>query len=383
MRRTIPGRMRVIAITGTSGKTTTAWLTAAVLAEAGMRVGVLSDLGCLGPDDHAAIASDYRSAGSLARWLDRLAVAGCSHAIVEVSGRMLAHQALADVACDTLVVTNMAGGGRGPRRARLAAASQAVTTLEPGGCLVSGCDREAEAFFRPLLPVGGTMLAAGLHERCAVTATAVEGSLFGRTVLASWGGCLVPLSVGPPVVPYIRDCLLAAAVGGHYGVALESCVRGIEAAGSVPGRMERLDRGQDAAVFIDSPTSRHALAATLKSLRRLTRGRLAVIAEEPLVARLGRVGFGPLVSRYCDTCVVAPATVLADEPTETDVAAYARIDRTLESLGTGDCCLLLGGIGPDGRPARSAAGRFPLVALADAWLQLAFDPADPSRRRAA
>ena len=38
-------RMRVIAVTGTSGKTTTAWLTAAVLSEGGARVGVLSDLG--------------------------------------------------------------------------------------------------------------------------------------------------------------------------------------------------------------------------------------------------------------------------------------------------------------------------------------------------
>ena len=45
------GGMKLIAITGTSGKTTTAWLTAAVLAEAGLRVGVLSDLGCLDADE--------------------------------------------------------------------------------------------------------------------------------------------------------------------------------------------------------------------------------------------------------------------------------------------------------------------------------------------
>ncbi len=381
MRRTIPGRMRVIAVTGSSGKTTTAWLTAAALTEAGLQVGVLSDLGCLGPDDHAARVSDYRSPAGLTHWLARLRAAGSSHAIVEVSRRMLLQETLAGVACDTVVVTNLAG--RRPRRVPPAWATRAVTMLAAGGCLISGCDPADEALLQARLPAGGTVIAAGLHERCEVTATAVEGSLFGRTVLASRGGCLVPLSVDSPVVPFIRDCLLAAAVGGRYGVALESCVRGIEAAGSVPGRMERLDRGQDAAVFIDSPTTCHALAATLASLRRLTPGRLAVIAEEPLVARLGRAGFGPLVARHCDACVVAPATVLADEPAEADVAAYARIDRTLESLGTGDCCLLLGGIGPGGRPARHAHGRYPLVALADAWLQLALDPADPSRRRAA
>ena len=87
--------MRVIAVAGTSGKTTTVWLTAAVLAEAGHRVGVLSDLGCLGPDDAEPVAAEITSPAALARALAGLAAAGCSHAIVEVSSRMLAAQATA------------------------------------------------------------------------------------------------------------------------------------------------------------------------------------------------------------------------------------------------------------------------------------------------
>jgi hypothetical protein len=47
-----------------------------------------------------------------------------------------------------------------------------------------------------------------------------------------------------------------------------------------------IDRGQDHAAFVDHPTSGHALAATLASLRRLTPGRLVVLAEEAAVARL-------------------------------------------------------------------------------------------------
>ncbi|NCX98150.1 MAG: hypothetical protein EBX35_06150, partial [Planctomycetia bacterium] len=104
--------MRVIAITGTSGKTTTSWLSAAALAEAGHQVGLLSDLGCLAPGDREPVASAYGSRFGLAVWLGRLAEAGCSHAVVEVSSGMIAGDLLADVQLDTLVVTNHAPGRR-------------------------------------------------------------------------------------------------------------------------------------------------------------------------------------------------------------------------------------------------------------------------------
>jgi len=71
--------------------------------------------------------------------------------------------------------------------------------------------------------------------------------------------------------------------------------------------------------------------------------------------------------------------IQADEPGEEDVAAYARIDRLLDSLRADDCCLLLGRASPRRRPS----SHFPLVSLVDAWLQLALDPSDPCRRQAA
>ncbi len=377
--------MRVIGITGTSGKTTTSWLAAAALAEAGHEVGVLSDLGCLAPGDRQPVASTYGSRLGLAAWLGQLAEAGCSHAVVEVSSAMLAHDLLADVELDTLVVTNDVTGrlaARGSRRRAPGAPATAVAALQPGGVLVTGCDATARERLEQRLPAGCHVVTAGLADTCDMQAAAVEGNLFGRTVLVSSGGQLAPLTLGTPVVSFVRDSLLAAAVAGRYGIPLEVALRGIESAGGVPGRVERLDVGQDAALFLDAPTSGHALATTLASLRRLTRGRLVVIAEEPLVERIGGGRFGPLVARHCDGCIVAPATVLADDPADADVAAYARIDRLLESLGPDDCGLVLGGVGRSGTRPPAPAGRFPLAMLVRAWLQIAQAPA-PADRRAA
>lgn len=377
--------MRVIAVAGTSGKTTTAWLTAAVLAEAGLNVGVLSDLGCLGPDDKRPVAAPYASPRRFGGWLERLAAAGCSHAVVELPSGMPASSLPADVAFDTVVVTNLAdhqpaSSGRG--RSGRSAAVRAVRSLGPDGVLVTGCGPARANQLAGRLPPGCRLTTAGLADECDVRATAVEGGLFGRTVVVSAGRQLTPLAVGTPTVSFIRDGLLAAAVGGRYGIPLEVAIRAIESAGNVPGRMERIDLGQDTPLFLDGPTSPHALGGTLASLRRLTRGRLAVIAEEPLVNRIGNGPFDALVSRHCDACVIAPRTVLADDPADADIAAYARIDRLLDSLGPDDCGLVLGGVGRPGTPPCSPPGRFPLAMLVDAWLQISQAPAAPGRRAA-
>jgi UDP-N-acetylmuramoyl-L-alanyl-D-glutamate--2,6-diaminopimelate ligase len=372
--------MRVIAVAGTSGKTTTAWLTAAVLAEAGLNVGVLSDLGCLGPDDTRPVAAPYASPRRLSGWLARLADAGCSHAVVELPHGMPASRLPADLAFDTVVVTNLAD--RRPASSGRSTAVRAVRSLGPDGVLVTGCAQARANQVAERLPPGCRLTTTGLANACDVRATAVEGGLFGRTVVVSAGRQLTPLAAGTPTISFIRDCLLAAAVGGRYGIPLEVAIRGIESAGIVPGRMERIDLGQDTPLFLDGPTSPHALGGTLASLRRLTRGRLAVIAEEPLVNRIGNGLFDALVSRHCDACVIAPRTVLADDPADADIAAYARIDRLLDSLGPDDCGLVLGGVGRPGTPPCSPPGRFPLAMLVDAWLQISQAPAAPGRRAA-
>lgn len=362
-------RLRVIAVSGTSGKTATSWLAAAALAEAGLRVGVLSDLGCVSADDAVPEDDDHSRPTVLAGWLARLADEGCSHAVVEVSDDMLAARALAGVRCDTVVVTNHAAGRRTTPDggAALRIARRAIESLAPGGCLVTGLDAEGRRRILAGASPPASLLTAGLTTDHDVWARPVEASLWGRTFLLGRGGQRVPVAVDTPVRPFVRSGVLAAAVAARYGVPLDRAARGLEAVGAVPGRMERIDCGQDAAVFLDSPRTGHALAAALGSLRRLTRGRLVVMAERPLARRLGGSLFGRLVGRWCDQCELVPDRILdvvADAPV---LEAYARIDGLMSGLRRGDCLLVAG------RRQRGCVrpDRFPLAALVRGWLRLA------------
>jgi UDP-N-acetylmuramoyl-L-alanyl-D-glutamate--2,6-diaminopimelate ligase len=381
--------LKVVAVAGTSGKTTTAWLAASVLAEAGLRVGVLSGLGCLDAESTVPEPADLDRPEVLAAWLRRLAVSGCTHAVVEVSSRMLADRALAGITCGTVVATSLATAhleAHGTRAAYEEITGRMLDSLGPDGCLVFNAD---DARLRRLARRhAGPSMAVALRRSADVTAVPVERSLHGQTVLVMAAGHTAAVTVVAPTASFVRDSLLAAAIGLRNRVPLERVCRGIEAAGGVPGRLERIDRGQDAAVFVDHAPTGHALAATLSSLRRLTPGRLLLVAEEPVAAAIDPAArFALRAARWCDETLVVPTTVLDDHADGMAVAAYARLDRLLSHAGAGDCVLVLGrppaGGGMPGDPDDpgdpAAAGV--LATLVDGWLQVAH-PSTWGRRAA-
>lgn len=383
-------RLRVIAITGTAGKTTSAWLTASVLAEGGLHVGVLSDLGCLDGDGGAPADSEYRSPLGLAGWLGRCAATGCSHVIVEVTSAMLAAETLAGVPCDTVVVTNLGRAHldrHGSARAYRAITGRIVDALDDRGALVVDLD-DPRAARLAARRGGGRVVPVGLRRQGTLGAVPLERGLDGQTFLLRHAGDSAVVSVATPVASYVRDSLAAAAVGLRAGLPLSVVARGLEAAGAIPGRLDRICRGQDAHVFADCPTSGRALATTLAGLRRLTRGRLCLLVEEPALRRFGDPRrFHDRAARWCDECLTVPADVLDAEAGSRPLAAYARIDRLLAGLGAGDCVLVVGrplqGGGDPGDPDPGEP-RMPLAVLVDAWMQLAHPAAAPfPGRRAA
>jgi UDP-N-acetylmuramoyl-L-alanyl-D-glutamate--2,6-diaminopimelate ligase len=62
-----------------------------------------------------------------------------------------------------------------------------------------------------------------------------------------------------------------------YGIDLTTVVRGLESVGHVPGRLERIERGQPFGVFVDFAHTPDALTQVLAALRQVTAGRLICV----------------------------------------------------------------------------------------------------------
>ena len=267
-------RLKVIGVSGSRGKTSVAWLLAAIFEQAGIRAGLLSSLGYCDSEQTAPAAGSTPSATTLASWLARMEAAGCSHAVVEVSSHALAQRRLAGIEFDVACVTNV-------RREQVGYHGSLTNYRTVMGRLFEQLRGEGLVALNTDDPASGSSSTASRaprsrgrpgklrrdhrldHRRLPSEQTFLLGQAPTRFPLAR------PLG-GPPR----PELPLAAAVGLGYGLPLPTIVRGLEAVNRLPGRLERLECGQPFATYVDEGRSPGDLATSLRAVREAAPGRL-------------------------------------------------------------------------------------------------------------
>ncbi len=271
-------RLKVIGVTGTNGKTTTTALIASVLAAGGHRAGTIGTLGVTDGYLWEPTTLTTPSPQALATWLTRMEIAGCSHAVMEVSSHALSQARVAGIEFDAGCVTNV-------RQDHLdyhhtlenyaSAKAKLFDHLRPRGLVVLNSDDPRSRSFVSL--VKGPLLTVSLAGEAELTAQVVERTRSEQTFLLTAGRDTSPVRTSLVGDHNIYNCLQAAAIGLAYGLSLETVVRGLEAVEVVAGRLERIECGQPFGVFVDYAHTPHALAAALDTLRTITTGRLICV----------------------------------------------------------------------------------------------------------
>lgn len=299
--------LRVVGVTGTSGKTSTALLAASVLGQGDHSCGFIGSLGYTDGQVMAPATDTTPPPPVLARWLARMVAGGCSHAIVEVSCRALAEARVAGIAFDSVCVTNVRRSDQfdsqvdyRKTKARL------LEHLAPDGVVVLNADDPVAASW--LSHIDGPALTVGLDVEAELTATVVDRCASEQTFLLTSGSETIPVRTRIIGDQHVSNCLVATALGLVYGVDLAAAVRGLEAVQRLPGRMERIDCGQPFGVVVDVADTPDTLATTLTALREVTRERLLCVlgAGSHPTARAA-AAFGPVVERLADLAVVTRA----------------------------------------------------------------------------
>lgn len=271
-------RLKVIGVTGTAGKTTTAVLIDSVLTAAGFRVGSLNGLLNFDGLQAEAPSTDDPSSDVLARSLARMEANGCQYAVVEVCSLALSQRRLAGMTLNSACITNVGRDHlehhatvRNYRQIK----ARLFSYLKDGGAAVLNLDDSASAEY--LKAVDCPALTVAMVNNADVTAVVVERLRSEQTFLLSAGSEAVPVRTRIVGDQHVYNCLNAAAIALLYGVPLTTIARGLERVESIPGRMERLECGQPFGVFVDQAQSPRALAAVLESLREVTEGKLICV----------------------------------------------------------------------------------------------------------
>ena len=272
-------RLRVIGITGTSGKTTTTYLVEAGLRAAGRVAGLIGTVGIRidGRDLPSSLTTP--EAPALQALLATMVERGVDTVVMEVSSHALS---LGRV--DALRFA--AGGFTNLSRDHLDFHPTMDDYLDAKARLFQpDSHNHAELSVVCVDDDWGRQMAARAADPVTVsttgdadwTVTGIEADRGGQQFIAVGpDGARHALRIGLPGGYNIANALLAVALLDAVGVTPEQSAPGLATA-TVPGRLQPIDRGQDFLALVDYAHKPGALEAVLQTLRPQTRGRLAVV----------------------------------------------------------------------------------------------------------
>jgi UDP-N-acetylmuramoyl-L-alanyl-D-glutamate--2,6-diaminopimelate ligase len=318
----------VAAVTGTNGKTTTAYLLWSILEAAGERPGLLTNI-------ERRVGREVREVGlntpesiDLQRLFREMLDAGNRACVMEATSMASVKGRLDGTRFAVLVFTNLTQDHLDfhgtmdeyfeAKRRLFGQARRAVVNVgdEYGARLASEIP--------DAIPFHPDDALAGIHLR-----------LRGRF--------------------NVENALAAAAAARALGVGEEEIKAGLESVESVPGRFEDVDEGQPFTVLVDYAHTPGALETALEAARALARGRvLCVFGAGGDRDRAKRPLMGQVVTEVADL-----ALVTSDNPRSEDPAAIAAevvdgldleveldrrraIERMLEAARDGDVVVIAG-----------------------------------------
>jgi len=352
--------VKTIGITGTNGKTTTAALTASVLNAGGASVATSGTLGQFDGFDRTDTTHTTPPSPMLANWLARSAANGCSHAVMEVSSHALSQRRTAGIEYDAACFTNFRHDHldyHNTLESYHRTKKRLLEQVSPDGLVVLNAD---DPVCRELLEeIDNPALTIGMQHPAEITATVLERSVSEQTFLLSIDSENAVVRTEMIGDHHIYNCLSAAALGFAYGIDLPTIVRGLELAGQVPGRLQRIECGQPFSVFVDYCHTPDAMQVVLSTLRQVTQGRLICVfgaggdrdrAKRPEMARA--------TDQIADQMILTsdnPRTedvlqiindlcqgLREDSPVEIELDRAAAIGRALGEAEEGDTVLIAG-----------------------------------------
>jgi UDP-N-acetylmuramoyl-L-alanyl-D-glutamate--2,6-diaminopimelate ligase len=301
-------QLRVVGVVGDAGKSTVIALLESILAQAGCHVGVLSSIHSYDGQSFGFGTSEVMSPAALASRLAHMDAAGCTHALIEISSQALCQEKLAGVELDTVVATRVDATRLDVHHTvqnYRDAQARVFNLLSLGGLAVVDADDPVAC--RWLATLDAASLTYGLDDKAQITADIVERNAC-ETVFVLVAGC-ESAAVRTTIVgdAHVANCLAAAAVALSHGVDLTTIAAGLEAVDRLPARMERIDCGQDFAVFVDAAKTAPALRATLRSARQLAAGRVICVLGDVPTAPAEATVVRSIVAKLADLTIVTDA----------------------------------------------------------------------------
>jgi UDP-N-acetylmuramoyl-L-alanyl-D-glutamate--2,6-diaminopimelate ligase len=378
-------QLEVVGITGSKGKTTTTFLTAAALEASGEQVGFLSTVDFKIGDRQWSNDTRQSTPESLEvqAMLRQMVDAGCHYAVVESTSHGLSRRwnRLGDCAYDIALITNVThehldyhGSVEQYRQDkaelfRLMAASPrekqiAGQIIQPRKVAIVNADDPHAQLYRDSAGPGVVQLSYAIHAPADVRASQIESTSRGLRFVAETPSGSYRLNLQLVGTFYVYNVLAALSVCIARGIDLAAAIARLEAISGISGRMDQVSQGQPFSVLVDYAHNPDSFEQVMGMMRPLAEGRLiAVFGSAGERDRSKRSIQGAIAARWCDLLYLTDEDPRGEDPQAilNEIAAGAQaegkqigvdcfliadrraaIRAALETALSGDVVLLLG-----------------------------------------
>ena len=304
-------QLRVVGITGTNGKTTTAFLVREILERAGIQTGLLGTVKQVVGGVEEEVERTTPEAIDLQATFRRMLEAGDRACAIEVSSHALTLHRADAIDFEVALFTNLTQDHLDfhADMEDYFRAKRKLFEAGPGTAVVNVDD-----------PYGARL--AEEFECVTFSAAGAEADYSARDVSFDAGGAQFAVGelrvrTGLPGDFNVANALGALAAAVTLGVTPEQAAAGLAEAAAPPGRFEPIDEGQGFAVLVDYAHTPDSLENVLEAARRLTAGRLISVfgaggdRDRDKRPKMGRAG-----AELSDLAVVT-----SDNPRSEDPAA--------------------------------------------------------------
>lgn len=314
-------RLRLVGITGTNGKTTTALLLHSVLTAAGFGVGLVGTVKVLIGQKEYPVKHTTPEAADLQSYLAEMVAIGSEYAVMEVSSHALFLERVAGLEFDVAVFTNLTQDHldlHETMQAYLEAKSRLFSSLSPVGkpnkVAVLNADDSSLSFLaeRTKVPVITYGVVCDADFGAKNISFTRDGTSFDLRVR---GRPERRISIVTPGLFSVYNALAAIAVATNEGLSLSQVADTLAVTPSVPGRFQPVRAGQAFEIVVDYAHTPDGLENILVTARQFAAGRVIVVfgcggdrdrRKRPLM--------GEVAGRLADLAIVTSDNPRSEDP---------------------------------------------------------------------
>ncbi len=349
--------LRMVAVTGTNGKTTVAHMISSILKANGERVGLIGTLGAEYEGVTVPPSLTTPDPVSLFALLSDMREKGVETVVMEVSAHALALGKVSPITFDVSVFTNLSRDHLDDFQTMEAYGSAKRTLFLPQ--VSKRAVVNADDPFSRTLPVQDCVT-YGLDNPADVFAVVESASVDGSRIMLNLNDELCEADVKMTGRHNVYNAMAASAAARVLGASLRAVSVGLSSLQGVHGRLERVADFRGAHVFVDFAHTPDGLEKSLLSLREFCSGKLVCVfgcggnrdaEKRPLMGEVAAkyADFSVITSdnpRYEDACeIIAQIEKGFRKVSRNYVTVQEREKGTqyaLERIGDGDILLVAG-----------------------------------------